>query len=218
MTFHPKLFYRHLEEVSNRDACDLILCGALVGWRLGDFEDSLAQDIELDYMVKGTRAPRIIVPPPQEKMHAIKAAFPCGVLEVVHGRLSRGNVRLHPKARVFTQPHGAPWTSHTINRQMRKAADACKDSEIARWKRYGDAVYKGLSFHALRHTARTIMAELEIPLHVVDCVVGHGSRKQQLMSHHYPAVPDQVLAEATRRTVDAFEAEYATAGKKASTG
>ena len=129
-----------------------------------------------------------------------------------------GPLEASTPCRWASRPRGAPWASGIINRQIRKAVDACPDDEIPAWKKYGDAAYKRLSFHSWRHTARSIMAALDIPLHVIDAVVGHGSRKQRLMSFHYTAVPDKVLIDAARTTVQAFETAYAAADKKASSG
>ncbi len=211
-------FFRKAEELCPVDACDLLLPAGLIGWRLGDWADLPDEDIDLAYKCKTVRAPRMIVKPRGEKMGATKVGHLSGVvLERVEARLARG--LRHPKALAFTQPNGTGWHDpKRINLQITKAMDAITDDTIPGWKKRGDASYMRFTAHALRHTARSIQAELGIPLHVVDAVVGHESRRKTLMSHHYTAVPESVLIAAAETVTTAFRDAYRTQLKKAANG
>jgi len=126
--------------------------------------------------------------------------FPQGaLLRRLEALRTDDTIRPHPQARIFTQPNGSAWGDpKRTNGWLRKALKAIPAREVPAWKLWGDDHHAPFSFHALRHTAETVLHELGVSAYTVDAMLGHSSGRATRMGARYTHVSETLLIDASR--------------------
>ncbi len=186
-----KVFLAKVEELSEPEAYDLVLAGAMTGWRLGELAALKWAQVDLSYTLKGRQVARLACLAENEKMARPKVAFAFGPLRARLEALRAGPVRPHPTALVFRQPCGSSWADpRAINRRLKPAAEAISDKDIPAWKLRGDDAHKPFRFHGLRHSANSVLLSLGQPPHLVAALLGHQLPGMTFGTYLTTAEPD----------------------------
>ena len=114
-----------------------------------------------------------------------------------------GRIRHLPHSLVFYRRRGKPWDSQSLGRHRRAALDACTDEQIPAAKQ------KLMTFHSLRHTARSILRDLGFDAFAISAQVGH--RTVEMAAHYTHTRPDELerMAEAVGRATEPEKREPA---------
>ena len=87
-------------------------------------------------------------------------------------------------ALVFTRPEGSAWGK---NHHVRTLADACKIAKVK----------PAISFHELRHTYASQLAQAGIDLLTISKLLGHADTR--ITAKHYAHLADKTLAAAVTK-------------------
>ncbi len=91
---------------------------------------------------------------------------------------------------------GKPWDSQSLGRRLRAALDDCTDEQIPAAKK------KLMTFHSLRHTARSILRDLGFDAFAISAQVGH--RTVEMAAHYTHTRPVELtrMAEAMGSAIE----------------
>ncbi len=186
--------YTHLMDAIQRvcpDAYPIFLAAGQTGWRAGDLTHLAWGDIHWP-----KEGPAYMeVRSADEKIGMSKRAYLTPQLREVLGGDSK--IRHLPHSLVFHRKRRKPWDAQSLGRRLRKALEACADDQIPTAKK------ELMTFHSLRHTARSILRDLGFDAFAISAQVGH---KSVAMSAHYTHTrPEEFerMAEAVGRALGA---------------
>jgi integrase len=182
---------RAVLSVSDDQWRSMILCGIYTGQRLGDIATIRWSHVdlrngEIRFTTRKTNR-RIIVPIAQPLRKHLESM----------PKAENPETPLHPQACAIVEKQGR---SGSLSNQFADLLARAGLREKKSHRKTGDGRsaprnQSGLSFHALRHTAVTLLKEAGIPSAVVMELVGHDSEE---MSQHYThvgrATPDKAAA------------------------
>ena len=213
-----RTFLAAAEGICPRPAYRMLLAGAVIGWRLGDYVALRRADVDLGYVVKEQPAAVIRLAREQEKTGCLKIAFLVGpLLSEVSAILNDPDVRRLDTASLFTQGNGRVWNSGCINAWIGRVMAEIPDARIPAWKKTGDGSYSRFTFHGLRYTARTVMAQLGISAYVIDAQVGHKTPGRVSMAHHYTTVSELELLAAANTVSTAVASDLVASSESLGT-
>ncbi len=187
--------YGHLMNAIQRvcpDAHSIFLAAGQTGWRAGDLTNLTWRHIHWP-----KEGPAYMeVRSADEKIGMSKRAYLSPQLREVLGGDSK--IRHLPHSLVFHRKRRKPWDAQSLGRRLRKALEACADDQIPTAKR------ELMTFHSLRHTARSILRDLGFDAFAISAQVGH---KTVDMAAHYthtrPEEFEQMAAAVGRATIRA---------------
>jgi integrase len=96
--------------------------------------------------------------------------------------------------RVFEKSNGNPWG---VNHQVRPLADACKQAKVE----------PAITFHELRHTYASLLAQAGADLLTISKLLGHADTR--VTARHYAHLCDKTLANAVNALLPSFGSEAA---------
>lgn len=167
-----------LVNACSADFRQLVRAGLLTGARYGELTRMVAGDFNADgAMVRisgeGKTGRARWVP-----LNAEGQAF---FLDAAAGKLDRNTL--------FLREDGQPWGS---SHQCRRLADACKVARIE----------PAISFHDLRHSYASLMAQAGADLLTISKLLGHADTR--ITSRHYAHLCDKTLATAVQTLLPSF--------------
>jgi len=172
------------------DAYAVFLAAGQIGWRAGDLTSRTWADVH--WPKRG--CPYMEVRAADEKGGMSKRAYLTPQLrEALDGDRK---IRHLPHSLLFRRRRGKPWDSQSLGRRLRAALDDCTDEQIPAAKR------KLMTFHSLRHTARSILRDLGFDAFAISAQVGH--KTVEMAAHYTHTRPDELerMAEAVGRATE----------------
>ncbi len=186
--------YQHLLDAAQRDCPDaypILLAAGHTGWRAGDLVSRTRADLHWP----STGTPYMEVRAADEKGGMPKRAYLTPQLQAVLG--GDRKIRHLPTALLFQRNNGKPWDSQSLGRRLRKSLNACTDEQVPAAKR------KLMTFHSLRHTARSILRDLGFDAFAISAMLGH--KTVEMAAHYTHTRPEELermadaVGRATRR-------------------
>jgi integrase len=181
--------------VANDEWRSLIMFGALTGQRLGDLCALTWNAIDLDrneLSLTSKKTNRRIIVPLSEQLREHVLSLPGA---------DSGEVPLHPHAAGLLKRDGRVRAlSSEFADILERAGLRPKQAHVKRGRgRDGERQLSSLSFHALRHTAVTLLKEAGVPHAVVQELIGHASEAVNALYTHIGSEALQKAAQALPR-------------------
>ncbi|MEE8106663.1 MAG: tyrosine-type recombinase/integrase [Planctomycetota bacterium] len=194
--------YNHLMNAIQRvcpDAYPIFLAAGQSGWRAGDLTDLTWGDIHWPKLGPVYMEVRSA----DEKIGMSKRAYLTPQLREVLGGDSK--IRHLPHSLVFHRKRRKPWDAQSLGRRLRKALASCTNEEIPAAKK------ELMTFHSLRHTARSILRDLGFDAFAISAQVGH--KTVDMAAHYTHTRPEELerMAEAVGRATGPKDANAARA-------
>jgi integrase len=163
---------RALVETASADFRPLVVCALSTGIRRGEL-------LALTWDAVDFREGSVSVRPEHEKSGRGRVVpMTADLWRTLKGlRKQRKVFSMDGRDPVFVRSNGRPWTPRMVSRALPRTVEACEQ--------ISEAMKPKVTFHTLRHTAASLMAQSGVPMFDVGNILGHRDLRMTARYSHF---------------------------------